>query len=49
MRLAPIVAKLRHAETRFKNMIAGAAELAIAQEETFTGDPATLMARDHDS
>jgi len=43
MRLGPIVLKIRLGETRFGNMVAGAAELAIAQEETFSGDLAFVV------
>ena len=56
MRIGPIVLKLRLANTRFENRIAGAAELAYALKGTLQAEMAfviqlaeTATANDHDS
>jgi hypothetical protein len=43
MKIAPVVLKLRLAETRFKNKIAGAAELAMAMEGTLIEEVAFVI------
>jgi hypothetical protein len=43
MQIAPVVLKLRLADTRFSNRIAGAAELALALEGTLTEEVAFVI------
>ena len=49
MKLGPIVLKLRAADTRFENRIAGAAELAAALEGTLQKEMAFVIQLDENA